>query len=76
MIKYLWCVVDPGLDRPFFSYDPPPDTLARTPGMVVIRYDYEVPDPVNNFVLVSSRSEEDAKAHAQMSFAKARDWNG
>lgn len=69
MIKCLWAVIDPKLDRPFFSYDPPPVTLERTPGMRVIRYEYELPNPVASVEVRGVYTEEEARQHARTVFA-------
>lgn len=65
MIKYLYAVIDPKFDRPFFSSNPPPATLERTLGMQVIRYDIEVPDPAKPHGVVEVVSEERARQHAR-----------
>jgi hypothetical protein len=44
MTVYEWCVIDPRLDRPFFSSSPP-TTLERLSEMKVIRFEKQVPDP-------------------------------
>jgi hypothetical protein len=45
MIVNVWLVLDPKGDRPYVQTHPP-TTLARQPGMRVLHYELNVPEPV------------------------------
>lgn len=70
MIQSLWCVIDPTLDRPFFSSEPPADTLSLPPGGRIIRFQWQVPEPSKNEVC-HVKSEEEARQLGGEFFAKA-----
>ena len=68
MIEYTWCVIDTQLDRPFFSSSPPPSTLKRTPGMKVLRFETEVPEPHEGVVILGVTSKANVRLIAQEIF--------
>ena len=72
MVIYEWCVIDPRLDRPFFSSSPP-TTLERLPGMEVIRFEKIVPEVVQVDEVITVRDEDTRKIAATLfGIAKSR----
>lgn len=68
MIENWWAVIDPELDRPFFSSSPPPDTLKRKPGLQVIRFEVKVAEPAAVDHVLPAASIEDMRSCAQRTF--------
>lgn len=74
MIKCLWSIIDPTMDRPFFSSSPPPGSLLRKSGLQVLRFEYDVPDPTpGEVVTVQATSEADARAIARSWYDRLKD---
>lgn len=71
MIVHEWCVIDPKLDRPCFSSFAP-ETLERTPEVVVIRFDRVVPDPVKVDEVIEIRDEDHKKNFAASMYEAAK----
>lgn len=73
LTKSLWCVVDPKFDRPFFSSEPPPDTLRLGEGGCVIRYDYPVHDLTPAVLTADVKNEQEARENGLLLFTRTRD---
>lgn len=72
MVVYEWCVIDPRLDRPFFSSFPP-TTLERLPGMEVVRFEKIVSEvvPVDEVITVQDEDPREIAA-TLFNIAKSR----